>query len=162
MQNTNTRTASCCCGDVTITVRGEPHFVHGCHCGYCQKRTGSVWQVSCWYYDDEIESVTGDPQIYVGLSESFKAAERQEKVDYHFCRRCGSTVYWKISLTDEMVGGNASVVTGIAVGCFVDKDFPEPISDHYLCNRQPWLAPLEFKYMRDKLPTPEEGALEMP
>lgn len=157
------RTARCCCGDVSITVKGEPHYVHGCHCNFCQRRTGSVWQVSCWFYDHEIVEVTGDTQIYVGhpdLSDT-AAAEIPTEIDHHFCKRCGSTVYWKIPLSAGVVGEEPVKATGIAVGCFTDKNFPEPVTDHYVCNSPEWMQALQFKFMRDKLPSPEEGVEEM-
>ncbi len=158
------RTATCCCGDVSITVRGEPHHVHGCHCHYCQRRTGSVWQVSCWYFDHEIEEVNGETRVYVGHPDLTNALEdsaaqgQRPSIDYHFCVRCGSTVYWKIPMSAEMMGGEAVVATAIAVGCFADRDFPVPLSDHYVCNRHPWLEGLEFEHMFEELPTPDDLA----
>jgi hypothetical protein len=158
------RTARCCCGAVSISVRGEPHHVHGCHCDYCQRRTGSVWQVSCWYFDHEIVSVEGETRIYgtsPDLAESLRgsAAEGQtQEIDYHFCIRCGSTVYWKIPMTAAMGGGEDLIATAIAVGCFADKDFPAPSSDHYVRNRQGWLEGLTFEHMYDELPTPDDLA----
>ena len=39
----NTRSASCSCGQLRVTVQGEPLRVSVCHCLACQKRTGSVF-----------------------------------------------------------------------------------------------------------------------
>ena len=39
----HSRTASCCCGQLRIEVRGEPRGVGVCHCLACQRRTGSVF-----------------------------------------------------------------------------------------------------------------------
>ena len=68
------RTASCCCGDLSITVLG----VILCHCDYCQKRTGNVSRVSCWYFDHQIESRTGASGI-------FNEGPNNQGVDYAFC-----------------------------------------------------------------------------
>lgn len=53
------RTARCCCGELSITVSGEPEGVIICHCNYCQRRTGNIFQVSCWYLGDQIVPRTG-------------------------------------------------------------------------------------------------------
>lgn len=85
------RTASCCCGELAITVISEPERVILGHCDYCQKRTGNVCQVSCWYYGDQIESRSGATRI-------FNEGPNNPGIDYTFCERCGSTVYWEFSV----------------------------------------------------------------
>ena len=37
-----TRRAACSCGQLHLTVRGEPARVSMCHCLECQRRTGAV------------------------------------------------------------------------------------------------------------------------
>ena len=145
-----TRTASCCCGDFTIIVSGEAHYVHRCHCDYCQKRTGSVFQVSCWYFEDQIVSRTGDPQVFKGhpnLKESFTHSDIELppnfEIDYKFCKRCGSTVYWEIPMMRGTYAPSETRITAIAVGCFVDADFPAPESDEYVRYRHHWVEALE-------------------
>jgi hypothetical protein len=127
------RTASCCCGDLSITLSGEPERVILCHCDYCQKRTGSVCQVSCWYYGDQIESRSGDPKI-------FNEGPNNQGLDYAFCRRCGSTVYWEFTYLRPFLD---VPLYGIAVGCFADKDFPEPELECWSSTRHPWVVPPE-------------------
>jgi hypothetical protein len=145
-------------GDLSITVSGEPHYVHRCHCDYCQRRTGNVFQVSCWYPEDQIVSRRGDFQVYHGhpnLESAFSPVGQrppEQVVDYKFCRRCGSTVYWEIPLPAGAFGAGEVVVTGIAVGCFYDASFPKPVEDHYVRDRHPWVAPLEGVPAFERLP----------
>ncbi len=47
-----TPTAECACGRVQVTVHNEPLMVATCHCDFCQKRTGSVFQVGADYARD--------------------------------------------------------------------------------------------------------------
>lgn len=122
------RTASCCCGDLTITVTGEPERVLRCHCDYCQKRTGSVFQVSCWYFADQIVSRTGDPRV-------FNESAGNQGVNYTFCPRCGSTVYWEFTILPGLYG--------IAVGCFVETNFPRPNLEIFTRYRHHWIDVLE-------------------
>lgn len=78
------RIARCCCGDVSITLRGEPERVIRCHCHYCQRRTGNVFQTSAWFFEDQIIARTGETRV-------FNASENNPGVDYTFpVRREGS------------------------------------------------------------------------
>jgi hypothetical protein len=43
-----TRTAHCSCGALRVEVAGEPDAVVACHCGQCQRRTGSVFGVGAF------------------------------------------------------------------------------------------------------------------
>jgi len=124
------RTASCCCGELAITVAGEPERVIICHCDYCQKRTGNVCQVSCWYYGDQVESRTGEAKI-------FNEGPNNAGIDYAFCERCGSTVYWEFTMFRPALD---VPLYGIAVGCFVDQDFPEPDLECWRSTRHSWVV----------------------
>jgi hypothetical protein len=97
---------------MTITLRGEPERVIRCHCQYCQRRTGNVFQVSARFFEDQIVSRTGETRV-------FNDSENNPGViDYTFCGRCGSTVYWPIKPFPGLYG--------VAVGCFADETFPKP------------------------------------
>jgi hypothetical protein len=43
-------------------------------------------------------------------------------------------------------------VTAVAVGCFVEPDFPAPSEDHYVRNRHHWVGALEAGESYDELP----------
>jgi hypothetical protein len=145
MTTSKRRTASCCCGDLSITLLGEPERVILCHCDYCQKRTGNVNQVSCWYYGDQIESRTGDPRI-------FNEGPKNPEIDYTFCPRCGSTVYWEFKLFQRAL--NLSLF-GIAVGCFVEPDFPPPDLELWSSARHPWVTAPDGVDSYSEFPPPE-------
>ena len=139
-----TRTARCCCGDLSMTVSGEPDRVISCHCGYCQRRTGNVFQVSCWYFGDQIVSRTGHGRVYRGPD--------NPGIDYTFCSRCGSTVYWEFSAFQAIV---EVPVYGIAVGCFVDADFPKPDLECWASMRHHWIGEIEGVDSYDEFPPSE-------
>lgn len=106
------RTASCQCGEVRVTVRGEPSLVTACNCAWCQRRSGSVFMVaSRWPL----------PQVVERRGET-RAFERQGasggKVRMNFCPTCSSTVTTEL---EAMPG-----VIGIPVGAFADPNFPPP------------------------------------
>ena len=146
------RTAECACGKVSAVVEGDPVRVLACHCDYCQKRTGSVFQVSCWYPHNRVLELNGETKV-------FSESPSSVGVEYNFCPNCGSTVYWRFDKTEPFFPGIARYI-GIAVGCFVDKDFPKPDVNVQVQYRHHWVpefsniptyeafAPLEV-YMRD-------------
>jgi hypothetical protein len=134
------RTARCCCGDLSITFRGEPERVLRCHCRYCQRRTGNVFQTSAWFFEDQIVARTGTGRV-------FTDSENNAGVEYTFCPRCGSTVFWPFSML--------SGVYGVAVGCFNDPNFPRPSVDLQVRHQHDWIEPLDDAETYDEFPPPE-------
>ena len=122
-----TRKAECACGELSITVSGDPHQVFRCHCDSCQKRTGSAFQVSAWFNDDQVIETTGTPKVF--------NKENGMGTDWKFCTQCGTTVYWEA----DFIPG----VVCVAVGCFVDADFPMPTLDIQTQYRHGWIEPIE-------------------
>lgn len=106
------RVASCSCGQLRVTVQGEPLRVGLCHCLACQRRTGSVFGVQARFGRAEVE-VTGASRQYTRLAD-----EDGEPRTSHFCPECGATVL----LTDN----SRSDTVGIPVGAFADPDFSAP------------------------------------
>src|SRR5690349_24772120 len=51
---------------------------------------------------------------------------------FHFCPGCGTSVYWRLDRLPEFVG--------IAVGCFVEPDFPLPQWSGWEEVMHPWLS----------------------
>ncbi len=122
------RTARCCCGDVSITLHGDPKRVFRCHCHYCQRRTGNVFQTSAWFFEDQIIARTGETRV-------FNESENNQGVDYTFCVRCGSTVYWPFPMMPGLYG--------VAVGSFEDAAFPSPTYEAWEQYRHPWVPVLD-------------------
>jgi hypothetical protein len=120
------RTARCACGDLTVALEGEPYFVAICNCTECQRRTGSVFGVSSYFRGLQIVAVNGEHRTFVRSSDSGSLGE------FHFCPRCGTTVFW------SGVNEPASEGLGIAVGCLTDPDFPKPTLIAWCASRYEW------------------------
>jgi len=101
------RTAVCCCEETRVVVEGDPKLHVVCHCNNCKKRTGSAFGVSAYFLDTQVISKSGNTDIYEISNE-----ETQQK--RHFCKSCGTTLYWKITKFDAIP--NIEVMTGIAGG----------------------------------------------
>jgi hypothetical protein len=127
------RTAECACGRLRVTVDGDPISVATCHCAFCQRRTGSVFQVSAVFAEERC-TVEGETTTYNGLERNGVGTSIGDDVSYSFCPTCGSTVFWRFQGRPVMV---------VAVGCFADADFPPPDAELHAPQRVHWMIPLE-------------------
>jgi hypothetical protein len=122
-----TRIASCSCGQLTIRCEGEPANVSLCHCLECQRRTGSTFGIAA-FFDTAATFVDGSSSVFERQSDSGFA------VVFHFCARCGSTVYWYPARRPGTVA--------VAAGSFADPAFPMPSQSVYDQHRHAWIASL--------------------
>lgn len=119
-----TRTAACRCGQLTVTVEGEPVRVSVCHCLECKRRSGSAFSAQARWPDAQVKiagrfnqwSTTGDS----GGTGTFS-----------FCPDCGGQVFYVI---DRMPG-----FTAVAMGAFADPDFPAPRFSVYESRKHRWV-----------------------
>jgi hypothetical protein len=119
------RLATCACGKLSLRCAGDPVKVALCHCRDCQRRTGSTYGVGAFFARAKVEP-QGASRSYARQSDSGSA------VTFHFCPKCGSTVYWE---PDRLPG-----MVGVAVGAFADPAFPAPSQEVYEQHRHPWVA----------------------
>lgn len=119
------RTASCSCGQLRVTCDGEPLRVSLCHCLECQKRTGSLFGVAA-RWPAERGSIEGRATKYV------RGSDDGNKVEFHFCSVCGTTLYWELEIQPGVIA--------VAVGAFGDPDFPMPVRQVYENRRHRWLT----------------------
>ncbi len=85
-----------------------------CHCADCQRRTGSAFSVAVFYPRPDVRVANGTPGSFE------RAAPSGYPVQFHFCIRCGASVYWERRQLPELVG--------VARGAFADPGFPQPSS----------------------------------
>jgi hypothetical protein len=130
-----TRTATCSCGQLRITVEGEPAVVGICHCLACQQRTGSVFAA--------LASFRAPYKVEGKDTEYVRTGDNGAQFRFRFCPTCGTTVYH----TEEGVTGSV----GVAVGAFSDPDFPAPHYSIYDSRRHGWvrLPPGTKTFARD-------------
>jgi hypothetical protein len=117
------RMSSCNCGQLTLTYDGsDPARISLCQCYECQRRTGSVFSVQARLPKEHV-TITGESTTWTfpnedGEPPAFRSCD-SGGATYHFCARCGSTVYWDIEAAPD--------VFGVAVGGFTDPTFPPPM-----------------------------------
>jgi hypothetical protein len=106
------RNASCRCGQLRVTVTGEPVRVSVCHCLNCKKRSGSAFAVQARWPASEV--------TIEGRSSSFiKTADSGNRATFHFCPECGSDVHY----SNE---GVFEDLIAIPIGAFDDPFFLRP------------------------------------
>lgn len=68
-------TGGCSCGGVRYRLSDTPMIVHGCHCSWCQRETGSAFAVNAVIESDRLELVSGSPHYVSTPSASGKGQE---------------------------------------------------------------------------------------
>jgi hypothetical protein len=119
------RDASCSCGQLRLEVDGYPIRVTVCHCLACQKRTGSTYGAQGLFDRDKV-TVEGSSSEYL------RVGDEGCQVSFHFCPRCGATVYYFIDQFTDYVA--------IPVGVFADPDFPPPVFSIYEARKHAWVS----------------------
>lgn len=120
-----TRSASCSCGQLTATTVGEPVRVSICHCLACQRRTGGVYAAQARFPRSEV-TTHGESTAFERVGDSGGRAR------FHFCPRCGSTVYYTIDALPDVIA--------IPVGAFADPSFPPPQISVYEARKHGWVS----------------------
>ena len=118
--------AKCACEAVQLVLDGISDERHLCCCDDCQRRTGSAFGIS-WYYERaRVLSRRGDVGTFerVGTNGSHYA--------FHFCRSCGTTVFWDELGTDRV---------GIAGGCIPAAEHIGPQDVVWAISRPVWYSP---------------------
>jgi hypothetical protein len=122
-----TREAACHCGELRLTVEGDPFWVSICNCVACQRRTGSAFGIQAGFEPDQVR-VDGRYSDYSRISDQ---SDRKEHV-FHFCPECGSTVFYTEPTEPDRVI--------VMVGAFADPTFPPPLDSGYDSRRHPWVG----------------------
>jgi hypothetical protein len=120
-----TRHAACSCGQLHLTIEGEPTRIAMCHCLACQRRTGAVISNQARFRREQV-TIAGKSTTWM------RGAESGNKLTFHFCPTCGSTVYWE----SEGFPGYVAV----AIGNFADPKFPAPTIAVWEEARHPWIS----------------------
>lgn len=118
------RIASCSCGQIRAEVTAEPLRVSVCHCLACQRRTGSVFAAQARFPRGAV-SISG------ASSEFVRVGDEGTKATFRFCPKCGATVYYTLSGTEDVVA--------IPVGAFADPLFPAPTVSVYEERMHGWV-----------------------
>jgi hypothetical protein len=122
-------TGSCLCGQVHVTLTGDPVTVALCHCTHCQKTAGSAFSTVLLVPAAAV-SVAGPVTGYDDLGDSGAAVTRS------FCSKCGTPVETSSEAT------RAQKVRIIKAGLFASIREVPPQLELFCARRRSWLSPL--------------------
>ena len=120
----NLKSGSCTCGEVKFEVKGDPVRIHNCHCKLCQRVTGSSFNLACYFPKESINLLSGELITYTRGSDSGR------KIDFHFCKLCGTTIIWDVEASPNH--------QGLAGGTFDDTDWIENPANIWCESKQNW------------------------
>ena len=120
------RRAECCCGQLSVTVSGDPEVVAICNCTQCQKRCGGPFGVSAYFNKSQTVAIQGDYKTFE------RTSQKDRWLKFNFCPHCGSTVFWYAEQGPDWIG--------IAEGSFADPNFPEPSWAVFTPTRHKWVT----------------------
>ena len=107
---------ACLCGQVKLSVRGDPLRTGLCHCTDCRQESGSAFTFFGVWPADQFE----------------RSGETSQFRGRHFCPRCGSRLF---SVDDREAE--------IKLGALLQA--PTPLAPSYelgVKRREPWLQPI--------------------
>ncbi|KFY22839.1 hypothetical protein V491_02707 [Pseudogymnoascus sp. VKM F-3775] len=99
----STQTGSCTCGNIKVTITGEPENTVLCHCLDCHKTSGSTFSHNALVLDKNFALVSGTPKEYT------KKGDSGGTITSHFCGDCGTTL-WR---SGDFFPGGKIIKTGI-------------------------------------------------
>ena len=117
--------ATCSCGKVVATAAGDPVRISICHCLDCQRRTGSAFGAQARFPTDAV-TIDGESREFT------RVADSGNRITFHFCAVCGSTVYYLPEAEQDLVA--------LPLGAFADPDFPPPQVSVYEARRHGWVG----------------------
>lgn len=100
------RNGACMCGAVSFTVAGPMRDVYNCHCDRCRRFTGH-----------HMAATAAPPSsVHFETNESLTWYVAAEGVEYGFCSRCGSSLFWRTASTPQklcITAGSLDQPTGL-------------------------------------------------
>jgi hypothetical protein len=100
------RTATCSCGQLSITLKRDPLRVHCCNCMECHKMTGSAFSTAAYWDDENVVSISGEHRRCT------RSSEFGRSVTWHFCLTCGGKYFimWNCILAKSASPSAASTI----------------------------------------------------
>lgn len=117
---------SCTCGQVRYLLTSRPLFVHGCHCRWCQRETGSAFAMNAMIEADRVEMLKGEPEMILTPSQSGNGQKIWR------CPTCRVAVWSNYS-------GAGDKVRFVRVGTLDHPDLLPPDIHIFTMSKQPWV-----------------------
>ena len=118
-------TGHCLCGAVDYSFTAQPEAVVACHCGHCQRHTGSAFSVNVLVPRESL-AITGQLKSFQTTGK-----ENGHLRDRYFCGSCGTPVFTLLHENPE--------VMIVKAGTLDDASWLEPQAHVWWRRRQGWV-----------------------
>lgn len=127
VQSSHSLEGGCACNSVRYRLRGEPLYVHCCHCRWCQRETGASFAINALIEAERVVSMKDQPELVNTPSESGKGQNIAR------CAKCRIAVW-------SHYGGLGNAVSFVRVGTLDNPDQLTPDIHIYTASRLPWVV----------------------
>ena len=117
----------CTCREIRYRVEAAPLIVHGCHCRWCQRESGSAFAVNALFVHSDVRLLAGTPATILTPSASGKGQRIVR------CPTCFVTVWSHYPQSGDLI-------KFIRVGTLDDPDRLPPDVHIYTTSKQPWVV----------------------
>lgn len=128
----------CHCGALRYEVHAAPVMVYNCHCKFCQKVSGSAFNVSVTIVESAFGFTKGEPTRI-----EWQSNAGTTRFGW-FCKDCGS----RIAQGSTPSKGALS----LRAGTLDDTSWVEPVGDIWTSSAQPWVRFIEGGLRADQQP----------
>lgn len=125
----------CTCRYIRYRIESKPLIVHGCHCRWCQRETGSALAINAMIEHDRVIHLGPEPELIDTPSES------GEGQVYARCPKCHIAVW-------SNYGG--PLLRFVRVGTLDQPDCCPPEVHIFTASKQPWVVLPEGVPARDQ------------
>ncbi len=94
-----TQNGGCLCGAVRFEVSAEPYYVAVCSCTFCQRLTGSDYNVESMFREQQFRLTQGETKVFTYMSDG-----SGQPVRIHFCVDCGTYLFLRPDRFPDCVG----------------------------------------------------------
>lgn len=120
-----TREGGCACGAARYELKGEPLFVHACHCTDCQRLSASAFGISMIVEKDRFELVKGRTARVELVADSGRTKQ------IYFCPACGGQLWNEVPHRPGLLTLKAGTLDAV--------DWFRPQAHIWTRSKQPWL-----------------------
>jgi hypothetical protein len=121
-------TGGCACGNVRYRMESPPILVHGCHCRYCQRMSGSAFAVNAMIEANCVTSIgEGGPEA-IHTPSALPAGQK-----IHRCPRCFVALWSNHSQLGD-------AIVHVCVGTLDEADHLSPDVHCFTATKHPWVT----------------------
>jgi hypothetical protein len=117
----------CACRAVRFRLTRRPIFVHGCHCTWCQRETGTAFAQNAMIEAAHVELLAGEPELVLTPSASGKGQKIMR------CPSCRVAVW-------SHYPGAGDKVCFVRVGTLAEPGRLPPDIHIFTSTKQPWVV----------------------